>query len=169
MFLCDILPTEVLLIIWENFMTTRDKVFITKKYYEENHKHIFEYYPKLRNKKIFANYCFLLAKNNCYYVLSLLLKDNYSEFYSSPDLNQIPNANPNPRSDIRLYYNDHVYWSYLTYMRDIAKINKCNETYTLLAIDVKNKRKEEERKKGTKKEREKKNFKTKKYIREWGN
>ena len=52
---------------------------------------------------------------------------------------------------------------------DIAKANKCNETYTLLAIDVKNKRKEEERKKGDKKEREKKSFKTKKYIREWGN
>ena len=51
--LCEYLPVEILLIIWEDYMTDRDKLFVTKENYEKNHKHIFDYYPKLRTKQGF--------------------------------------------------------------------------------------------------------------------
>ena len=160
--LCEYLPVEILLIIWEDYMTDRDKLFVTKENYENNHKHIFDYYPKLRIKKEFSSYCYFLAKNNCYYIIGLLFQNenNFSLFYD-------------PKKDIRLYYNHSVYWSYLSYMKAVATNSKANETYNILSYTIKNitqdiKSKEKESNIIIS-NREKKNFKTKKYLREWAN
>lgn len=160
--LCEYLPVEILLIIWEDYMTDRDKLFVTKENYEKNHKHIFDYYPKLRTKQGFFNYCHFLAKNNCYHIIGLLFQDenNFSLFYD-------------PKKEIRFYYNHSVYWSYLTYMTAVATNSKANETCSILKStiknitqDIKSKEKESNNKISN---REKKNFKTKKYLREWAN
>ena len=160
--LCECLPEEILLIIWEDYMIDRDKLFATKETYKTNHKHIFDYYPKLRTKKGFFNYCHFLAKHNCYYIIGLLFNDetNFSLFYD-------------PKKEIRFYYHHSVYWSYLTYMVAVATNSKANETCNILKTTIKNlniKSKENEKETGTKiSNREKKNFKTKKYLREWAN
>lgn len=160
--LCEYLPAEILLIILENYMIDRNKLFLTKLNYEENHKHIFDYYPKLREKKVFTNYCCFLAKNNCYYIISLLFKNvnNFSLFY-------------NPTKDVRFYYNNSVYWSYLTYMLDVASNSKANETCNIIKNTIKNiQKKIKKKEKETNQKisnREKKNFKTKKYVKEWAN
>lgn len=160
--LYNYLPVEILLIIWENYMTDRDKLFLTKDNYEQNHKYIFDYYPKLRTKKVFFNYCHFLAKNNCYYIISLLFQDenNFSFFYD-------------PKKEIRFYYNRSVYWSYLTYMTAVASNSKANETSAILKTTIKNitqntKQKEKETNEKLT-NRQRKNFKTKKYVREWAN
>jgi len=160
--LCEYLPAEILLIIWETYMTDRDKLFVTKEKYEKNHKHIFDYYPKLQTKKGFFNYCHFLTKNNCYYIISLYFQDknNFSLFYD-------------PKKELRLYYNNSVFWSYLTYMLAVASNSKANETCAILKNSIKNIQKEiknKERKTNEKiSNREKKNFKTKKYLKEWAN
>lgn len=154
--LFNILPVEILLIILENYMIDKDKMFLTKKEYEKNHKQIFIYYPNLRKKTVFTNYCRLLAKHNCYYIITVLLRDNPDVFYD-------------PKQDVRLYYANTAYMSFFTYMRAIALNNKCNETYVILNNIITNKIKEQKRCKIAISNREKKNFKTKKYIREWGN
>ena len=158
--LCEYVPVEILLIIWENYMLDRDKLFLTKSIYEENHQNILEYYPKLREKTQFANYCLFLAKNNCHYIISLLFSNNFSLFYD-------------PQQDVRFYYNDSVYWSYLTYMLAVASNSKANETCTIIKKAIKNinkKMKKKEKETNQKiSNREKKNFKTKKYVREWAN
>ena len=158
--LYEILPVEILLIIWENYIPDRNKLFLTRESYEKNHKYIFEYYPKLREKTHFSNYCLFLAKNNCYYILSLLFEDNFSHFYD-------------PKKELRFYYNHSVYWSYLTYMQAVASNNKANETYTILKSTIKNITKDTKKKEKETNEkisnRERKNFKTKKYVREWAN
>lgn len=153
--LYDYLPLEILLIIWEEYMTDSDKLFVTKENYEENHKHIFNYYPKLRTQKGFFNYCHFLAKHNCYYIIGLLFQDenNFSLFYD-------------PKKDIRFYYNRSVYWSYLTYMMAVATNTKANETCTILKSTIKSINQNTNKKLSN---REKKNFKTKKYLREWAN
>jgi len=160
--LYNYLPVEILLIIWDNYMTDRDKLFVTKENYEKNHKHIFDYYPKLRTKKGFLNYCYFLAKNNCYYIISLLFQDenNFSLFYD-------------PKKEVRFYYNQSVYWSYLTYMTAVALNSKANETSAILKTTIKNitqntKQKEKETNQKLT-NRQIKNFKTKKYLREWAN
>jgi hypothetical protein len=153
--LCEYLPYDILIIIWENYTIDRDKLFLTKETYEENHKNIFDYYPKMREKRIFTNYCNVLAKNNCYYVIDLLFRDNFQLFYD-------------PKKDVRLYYKECVYWSYLTYMRSIAFENKANKTYCILNNIIISKNKSDNRNKqiSTKK---KKTFNIKKYSREWNN
>ena len=160
--LYDYLPSEILLIIWENYMSDRDKLFVTKENYEKNHKYIFNYYPKLQTKKGFFNYCHFLAKNNCYYTINLLFQDknNFSLFYD-------------PKKEVRIYYNHSVYWSYLTCMIAVATNSKANETCTILKSSIKNidddiKTKEKQLNQKIS-NREKKNFKTKKYVREWAN
>ena len=154
--LFNILPVEILLIILENYMTDKEKMFLTKTEYEKTHKKIFAYYPKLKERRFFVSYCHLLAKHNCYYIINLLLRDNPDVFYD-------------PKKDMRLYYINNAYMSFFTYMRAIALNNKSNETYVILDNIVTNKIKEQNRNKQTISNREKKNFKTKKYIREWGN
>jgi hypothetical protein len=83
----------------------------------------------------------------------------------------------NPKKEIRLYYKDHVFWSYMTYMQFLVK-NKRNQTYYLLRDTINTLQLEiinngnngNNRNNGNKKaNREKKNFKTKKYVKEWEN
>ena len=160
--LYEYLPVEILLIIWEKYMTERDKLFVTKENYEKHHKHIFNYYPKLQTKKGFFNYCHFLAKNNCYYTIELLFQDknNFSLFYD-------------PKKEIRFYYNHSVYWSYLTYMIAVTTNSKTNKTYAILKTTIKNITQNiKSRENGSNEKlsnRERKNFKTKKYLREWAN
>lgn len=155
LFIFDYLPYDILLIIWEKYTQDRDKLFLTKETYEKNHKHIFDYYPKLREKRIFTNYCTFLAKNNCYYIINLLFRDNLDLFYD-------------PKKDIRLYYKNSVYWCYLTYMRTIAYEHKANKIYNITnnTIQTKNKINNRANKMNNK---EKRYLTSKKYTREWSN
>lgn len=161
--LCTIFPNEISLLIFD-YLTCKDILFLTKKNYEMNHANIIEYYPKLKTKDCFTKYCTMLAKNNCFYILSLLIHNNYLLLY-------------NPKKEIRLYYKDHVFWSYMTYMQFLVK-NKRNQTYYLLRDTINTLQLEiinngnngNNRNNGNKKaNREKKNFKTKKYVKEWEN
>ena len=164
-FLHTIFPNEILLLIF-HYLTSKDIMFLTKTNYEIYHTNIIDYYPKLKTKQGFTNYCKMLAKNNCFYIISLLIHNNYLLLY-------------NPRQNIRIYYRDNVFWSYLTYMKFLVK-NKNNKTYYLLQDTINaqqlkignndnNRNENNENNRNKKSNREKKNFKTKKYVREWGN
>lgn len=152
----EILPFDIKIILWEQYLTQRDKLFVSKHNYEKNHQLIFHYYPHLNNNK--RGYLQMLAKYNCYYIIDLIIKSNPTFLYT-------------PKMDLRLYYNKNVYYSYLTFIKAIALKNKAFKSIDTINnfIYSLNSKISEDSTKTKKKNREKKNFKTKKYIKEWEN
>lgn len=153
------LPYELKLVIWEKYLTPCDKLFINKYYYEKNHNLIFNFYPRINNKK--QKYLQMLAKYNCYYIISLITQDHPTLLYT-------------PKMRLRLYFKENIYFSYLTFMKVVALENKSHKTVSIIneIIHCFNSGITEnclQKKNRKEKKREKKNFKTKKYVKEWGN
>ena len=69
--LLNLLPNEILVLIW-SYVDIKQKIWVTKSYYEKYHKLILPDIPR------FNSYMHFIIRNKYDYLFNIMLKDNYT-------------------------------------------------------------------------------------------